>query len=264
MMAVAGVNTPREWGWLIGTGLLALLLLSVQSGIAGDVARASAVLLAGAFLVTSNRPGSSVFSNAVVAVAAAVVGIAFWTLLFHLDWARIEQALVRQWWETSRQMLEGPLSREVGNLARPMAELFPGRMILSGFLGLILAAEWHHRLAARPLGPRPGAFTSFRVPMAAAWLTSFGLALLLVPGAEAIPQVLDVIGMNLLLVLGGLYAACGLAVFGRIARPGLITILLGVVVVILLPFVLLGLAVTGLADTWIDFRRRLPAPPHGG
>jgi hypothetical protein len=36
------------------------------------------------------------------------------------------------------------------------------------------------------------------------------------------------------------------------------------VLLFLLPFVLLGLAGIGLADTWIDFRRRLPAPPHGG
>lgn len=279
MTVAAGVRTGRERAWLIGTGVLALLLLSVRGGVAGDVTNASALLLTGAFLVASNRRGTTVFSNAVLAVVVALAAIAFWALVFQLDWARIEQALVRQWWAMARQVLSGPLSREVGNLARPVAELFPGRMVLSGLLGLVLAAEWHHRLVEQPLGPRPGRFTSFRLHLAAVWLTSIGLALLLIPGPGAIPegtrwevaailareaQRLDVIAWNLLLVLGGLYAACGLAIFGRIVRPGFTTILLGAVVVLLLPFVLVGLAAIGLADTWIDFRRRLPAPPQGG
>jgi hypothetical protein len=38
---------------------------------------------------------------------------------------------------------------------------------------------------------------------------------------------------------------------------------LGVVTLLLLPFVLGGLTLLGLADTWLDFRRRL-TPVTGG
>ena len=56
-----------------------------------------------------------------------------------------------------------------------------------------------------------------------------------------------------------LYALRGLAVFsvgsGRVSRPVIATVAL--VAMFLLPFVLAGLTLLGLADTWLDFRRRL-------
>jgi hypothetical protein len=67
------------------------------------------------------------------------------------------------------------------------------------------------------------------------------------------------LGSNLLLVWSVLYASRGLAVFSagsqRVPRPVLIT--LGFVAMFLLPFVLGGLTLLGLVDTWLDFRRRL-------
>ncbi len=72
-------------------------------------------------------------------------------------------------------------------------------------------------------------------------------------------------GANLLLVLGVLYAARGLAVFFGAARAsgraGAAAVLL-LISMFLLPFVVGGLTLLGLADTWLDFRRRLVDADH--
>ena len=74
------------------------------------------------------------------------------------------------------------------------------------------------------------------------------------------------LGANLLLALGTLYAVRGLAVFlaqsGRVAGP--MVIVLGLIALFLLPFVVGGLTLLGHADTWLDFRRRHPTPTTGG
>jgi hypothetical protein len=56
-----------------------------------------------------------------------------------------------------------------------------------------------------------------------------------------------------------------MAVFVAGARrtPTSVLTALALVTVILLPFVLCGLTLVGLADTWLDFRRRL-TPSTGG
>jgi hypothetical protein len=84
-----------------------------------------------------------------------------------------------------------------------------------------------------------------------------GLALCLLP----LPAVWNAIGVNLLMVWAFLYAARGLAVFSAGSRrvPGHVIATLTVVAMFLLPFVIGGLTLLGLADTWLDFRRRLPA-----
>ena len=276
MQAVSGVRTGRERAWLITLAALSAMLLVSPGGLAAQVTNASAVLLAGMALLATQRRGTAL-GNAALAVSLALVAVVFWAAVYRIGWGEIQQALVRQWNDLTRQMLTGQLSRDVGSLAEPVARLFPARMALSGLLGVVLAAEWHHRIADTPVGARPGRFTGFRVPVGVAWMTSAALAILLVsaPAAASLSGTdgttvglvvsgLGTLGLNLLVVAGGLYAVCGLAVVGRILRPGFGTVLLGAVLLFLLPFVVLGLAGIGLADTWIDFRRRLPAPPHGG
>ena len=63
-----------------------------------------------------------------------------------------------------------------------------------------------------------------------------------------------------------LYAARGLAVVGAGAGrlPRVTTAFVTVVALFLLPFVLGGLTLLGLADTWLDFRRRPASPATGG
>jgi len=80
-----------------------------------------------------------------------------------------------------------------------------------------------------------------------------GLSLLPLSGAWS------ALGINLLLVWSVLYAARGLAVVSAGAQqvPGAVIATISLVAVVLLPFMLAGLTLLGLADTWLDFRRRL-------
>jgi hypothetical protein len=63
------------------------------------------------------------------------------------------------------------------------------------------------------------------------------------------------------MVWGFLYAVRGLAVFSVGSRrvPGHVIATLTLLAMFLLPFVFGGLTLLGLADTWLDFRRRLTA-----
>ena len=135
-------------------------------------------------------------------------------------------------------------------------------LAIAAIAGLRLAWAWYHRLASRPLGtpPAPCRFFGFNDPLVWAWVAA--AALVLVP----VPEAWRLLGANLILVLGVLYAARGLAVVmtqaGGIAAPVAAAVTL--VALLVLPFIVGGLTLLGLADTWLDFRRRLTTPATRG
>ena len=143
-----------------------------------------------------------------------------------------------------------------------MAPFFPGVLALMLFAGLCLAALVAPRLAGRTLAPVPGRFDDFRFSDHLVWLVIVGLIGLLF--AERTP----VAGPAASLVTFGvgLYALRGSAVLATALRlaPRLFVVMLMVGAVFLLPFAVGGLALLGLADTWLDFRRRMAPPPSGG
>jgi hypothetical protein len=143
-------------------------------------------------------------------------------------------------------------------MARTVGSLYPALLILGGLAGLRLAWAWHHRIAQRPLGLAPSGFASFEFSDQLVWGWVVGLALCLLP----LPPVWKAVGVNVLMVWACLYAMRGLAVFSAGSRrvPGHVIATLTLVAMFLLPFVIGGLTLLGLADTWLDFRRRLAAP----
>jgi hypothetical protein len=90
------------------------------------------------------------------------------------------------------------------------------------------------------------------------------LAVLLIPRGQWYPG-LDQLASNVLLVSLTLYALRGAAVFragaGRATPIGLA--LYTLLTILMFAFVASGLTLLGLADTWLDFRRRM-APTTGG
>jgi hypothetical protein len=147
-------------------------------------------------------------------------------------------------------------------LLHSVSQLYPALLALAGVAGLRLAWSWYHRLASQPLGPPPAPFRSFGFSDQLVWGWVVALGLTLVP----VPEGWRLVGANLLLVLGALYTARGLAVFlaqsGRVSAPvGGVLLLISM---FLLPFVVGGLTLLGLADTWLDFRRRSSTPTTGG
>jgi len=67
---------------------------------------------------------------------------------------------------------------------------------------------WYHRLAVRPLGTPPAPFRTFVFSDQLVWGWVAAAGLVLIP----VPEPWRLLGANLLLVLGVLYAARGLAV----------------------------------------------------
>ncbi len=270
LLLVSRPGTVREWVWLLGGAAWSLLWLQEIGGLGGQVARASGVLLSGTFLALtlwrpSNRPG-----RAVAATVAAGAALVVWMHRLGIGWSELvsgvdhdlsayQTALSEQWRSAgaSPEMIE----RAAGAM-HSAAALFPALLALASIAGLRLAWAWYHRLAARPLGAPPAPFAGFRFNDHLVWGLIAGLGLSLAP----VPEAWQVLGANLLLVLGTLYAVRGLAVFraqsGRVAGP--MIVVLGLIALFLLPFVVGGLTLLGLADTWLDFRRRLATPSTGG
>ena len=150
----------------------------------------------------------------------------------------------------------------MANSAPSLAALIPALVFLDGLLGTLLAWSLYQGIAVRAMGDPPAPFPSFRFSDQMIWLPVAGLALVLFP----VPPGVRELGANLLLVAVALYAARGLAVVGAGAGrlPRLTTTVVAVVAFFLLPFVVGGLTLLGLADTWLDFRRRPASPGTGG
>lgn len=274
----------REWLWLGATVSLSLLWIVGSGGIADQVVNAMAVLMTGAFIAASlvdRRPG---FTRAAWSVLVASAAIVIWSQVWGIRWPDIELALTRQWWEFCRNLALAADFAEVSpggrafiermaDAGRSIAQVFPARLVVSGILGLVVAATWHQRITRRPLGRAVGQLSEFRFTDHLIWLVIAGVAVLVFPEIRIFQDLADrsegwerlgytvmywtPVALNVLMVCAALYAARGAAVIRRVLRPGPAIALAVIATIFLLPFALAGLTAVGVADTWIDFRQRM-------
>lgn len=256
---------------MVGAGLWSVIWLQQSGGLAGQFTRAGAVFLAGTFLALTVWRPSALFSRALTATAIAAVALALWMWHLELGWGEVQRSLEQNLWTYNRDLMLrlGEAARndgggehliaEMSAMVRTVGSFYPAFLALASLGGIRLAWSWYHRIAGNPIGSAPARFTAFRFndQLVWGWVIGLSLSLLpLTPGGE-------LIGGNLLLVWAVLYAVRGLAIFsagsGRLPVPIVVTI--SVVALFLLPFVMTGLTLLGLADTWLDFRRRLVATP---
>jgi hypothetical protein len=270
LLLVSRPATAREWLWLVGAGVWSALWLQQVGGLGAQVTRAAAVLLCGAFLALTLWHPSNAVGRALAATAAAGTLLAGWMWGLGIGWSQLVtgvdrdlgsyETAVREQWRNAGAPTE--LIEQTSAILHSVSQLYPGLLALAGIMGLRLAWAWYHRLASRPLGAPPAPFRSFGFSdqLIWGWVAALGLTLL------PVSDTWHVVGTNLLLVLGVLYTGRGLAVFlaqsGRVAPPVIGVLLL--IAMFLLPFVVGGLALLGLADTWLDFRRRSSTPTTGG
>lgn len=266
LLLISRLASLREWIWLIGSVLGIAYLLRMSGGLAVHLPQAGLILVSGGFAAaTLWKPPAPFFRRAVIAVAAAAIAMAIWFLALHLSWSdlvRSESSAWRSQLEMSSQLLSRSLDPdEVSRFITTWAPLYPGLQALAAMAGLALAWAWYHRIASWPRGAPLGRLRSFRFSDHAIWLLIAALALIVMP----VPETADALGRNLLLVLVVLYALRGLGVFvtsaARVSRA--VVGMIAVISVALFPFAAGGLALLGVADTWLDFRRHL-APPLGG
>lgn len=269
LLALAHPRSLREFAWL-GVGLFwAALWLPRPAPMHLQAVKAAVVMTTGALIALRlARPGLAPGSAGLAAVAAGALGTLFWCAGLGLGWEAMEASALREGWATYRTLLRdtaggNPVVAESLKAGiAPAAAFFPGMAALLGLAGVRLAWGWHRRIARAPLGPAPGGLRAFRFNDHLVWGLALALALVLFapPGAGA------ALGQNLLLVLGALYAVRGLAVTATLAAglPRFIAALLAASAALLFPFAATGLFVLGLADTWVDFRRRLAPSLPGG
>jgi hypothetical protein len=263
-------TTVREWVWLAGAGAWTAIWLNQTGGLSAQFARAAAVLLTGTFLALTVWRPSARFSRALAATTLAGGVLLLWMWHFGVSWGEVQRAVEHSLWTSNRELMmrlsevapssssANALRDEMSATVSTIGSLYPGLLTLASVAGLRLAWTWYHRIAQRPIGPPPTPFAAFGFSDQLVWGWVLGLALCLLP----LPRESSFVGANLLLVVAVLYAVRGFAVFsassGKVPRPVMAAIT--VVAMFLLPFVVGGLTLLGLADTWLDFRRRLAAP----
>jgi len=246
--------------------------LAPSGDVVEQLLRAAGVLVAGAFVAVSLGWRAPLFRRAIAALGLATLALGLWCAALRLDWHELKTALARDVARSFEEMatqVDAAGGGDTSQLLRQMADnaskwttLAPALLFLDALAGVLLGWLLYHRIATRPLGEAPAPFATFRFSDQIVWLPVAGLALALLPG----PAALHDVGGNLLLVAVALYAARGLAVVGAGAGrvPRVTTAFVTVVALFLLPFVVGGLTLLGLADTWLDFRRRPASPATGG
>jgi hypothetical protein len=271
LLACARPASRREWAWLLLGGAAVAYWLGQGGDIAEQSVRALSVLAAGAFVTLTLLERGTPVSRALFAAGVGLALLAAWCGVLGVSWYELRLALSRGLERSLRVMAEqapgvgketADTFLEMANAAPAWAAAMPGVMFVQAVVGMLLAWGLHRRIARQPLGPPAAPFRAFRFSDQLVWLLVAGLALVLFPATRSLGD----LGANLLLVGGLLYAARGLAVIrsaaGRLPAPT--TVAIGLATLVLLPFVLGGLTLLGLADTWIDFRRRLAPPTTGG
>ncbi|HSE28847.1 MAG TPA: DUF2232 domain-containing protein [Gemmatimonadales bacterium] len=269
LLALARPRTLREYAWL-GVGLCwAVLWLPRPGPMHLQAVKAGVVMATGALIaLRMARPALGPGAASLAAVGLGALGTLIWSAGLGFNWEAMEASALREGWASYRALVRETaganpvLAQGLKAGIAPAASLFPGLAALLGLAGLRLAWGWHRRIARTPLEPAPTGLRAFRFDDQLVWALALALALVLFvpagPGAA--------LGQNLLVVFGALYAARGLGVTATLAAglPRYIAALLAASALLLFPFAATGLFVLGVADTWVDFRRRLAPPLPGG
>ena len=268
LLLVSRPSTRREWIWVVGLAVWSAIWLDQLGGLGGQLVRAAAVLLSGAFVALTVWRPSNRLGHALAATGLAGLALAAWMGRLGIDPASVRRAIEADLGAYRRAVqaeLTGSASRDLlaqlTQAGDTVALLYPGLLALGAIGGLRLAWVWYHRIAERPVGPAPLPFAAFGFSDQMVWGWVLALTLTLFGAGSW-----QATGANLLLIWAVLYAVRGLAVFsaGAARVPGPVIATLAVVAMFLLPFVAGGLMLLGLADTWLDFRRRLATPSTGG
>lgn len=277
LLLLSHPRTLREWLWIGISVAAALLLLRMPATLTDRTIRAAGAFFTGAFVMTSLLGIPSLFRRTLFSVGLAAGATAGWFAVLGLGWNDLMSS-VREWqWSALRGLQPGlpdtpPSGAGIGagTTAEAAAQfaagiestshLFPALLGIVAMAGGWMAWVWYHRIASRPIGRPALPFREFRFSDHLVWAVILSAGLALAPlGAGW-----QVAGTNLLLFLLALYAGRGLAVIqaALVPAPMALALLLSALALLLLPLAVVVCTLIGLADTWLDLRRRM-APPQG-
>lgn len=282
LLLVAGrPRSLREWFWFAASVTLALMwAVSGTTALASGVTAAAGVISAGIFLALSLGTGWSVFRRALVAALTGIGSAAVWAAILGQSWASVQlsfanglrSVFVVQANAFADRGTDPALVdqlRAMGESSARLAPFFAAFLVLGGMAGLSLAARWQEQLSGRPVGRRSAPFRTLRFSDQAIWLLVAGIAVVLLRPASVSVLGVPLAGWaaNLALVMGVCYVLRGMAVYqaAAVRVPRRISVVLALVSVLFWPIAGTGLALLGLADSWVDFRRRFGVPqPEDG
>ncbi len=265
LLVTSRPTRPSLWLWAVGCGLVTVVWTIAPGGLAAQSLKAWVVLAAGTFVLLALPPGRRAFDAGISASLLATLGVASWLAAFRVPAARVTDDALRTTWAVYRQMGDAmpawrAAANEASDAAASLASIFPAGVALCGLAGLLLAWRWYHFLVDDPLGIPPGPFRDFRFSDHLVWVLVLGMAGT-VAQVAGILRPGDIWPANLLVLIGALYGARGLAVLWSSIGgwPTPLLLVGGIAVLFLAPFAFTGLLGVGLADTWLDFRRRAAA-----
>ncbi len=277
LLVATSFRTPRESLTAAVAGGLSLVWLLEAGDLPDQLVRASAVIATGVFVTATHFTRAPVIHRALSAVITAALAAGVLLLVMGSSWNEAH------WWAEYRAGYLARVASQlfwivgdggggttsstqivqvVNRIVRFQADYFPAVAALRIMAGLALATAIYHRVAARPYGPGLAGFRSFRFTEHLGWAAIVPLLVLLIPQLAAA----KLGAINLLLVLGALYALRGVAVvaFGLQlmgAGSGLLIAFVVVAAILILPIVLAGAILLGVADSGLDLRRRWTRPP---
>lgn len=275
LAALLAVSRPGSWReriWLGAAVALTALWLGAAGDISQQVVRAGAMGLAGGTLaVAIAGRDAAPFRMSVTATIAAALGTVTWASVLGTRFSVFQetvasalraeyQALAAQSASRSSPEMERLLQTLVDS-ADLVASLYPGMLVVLGVAGCMLAWLWVHRIATTPVGRAPGRFRDFRFNDHVIWGGILTLAVWLLPA----PELVRLVTANLLVAWSALYLIRGLAVATTLlaGSPWPMRAVAVLFAIPFLPFVSGALLAMGLADIWMDFRRRTPPVPGG-
>jgi hypothetical protein len=293
VLIVPAVAACAVAGWWVGGRIasalaciaIATLVLVMFASAGGSFALLACgwtVLLAATFagqvILTSRVEKRSFSSQAFAAIAITLVLAAGATLATKQGAAAVKQMVsaeattrseksLAEWRQTtgSKEWIDvfagNPDAKTIASTMEAQLEaapavataLFPSMLALESLIALAIAWAVYHRFGRERLGPPLAALRDFRFSDQFVWGLVVGLALIVVPGLGS----LSVLGANLLVFFGALYALRGVGVALWFLSPG--RVLMGFLIVFALVFgQLLGVLAVGLGvgDTWLNWRAR--------
>jgi hypothetical protein len=247
---------------VVGLILLGLLFVSPPQGTLWYAERGWALMVGAAFLsLVVLRPGAGFLGRALIAVAGAILtGGAI--LLATGAWGPVEWAIGHRFreaatlWTMIFQSAGDPSIADAAGTFRRVAEvqtmLYPAMLALAS-LSALAVAWWGYRRLIDQSGGALARMRDFRFGDHLVWLLIVGALLLVLPLGDVAAR----FGANLATFMAALYVLRGAAIVVALTGvSGVGVVLLGVLAVLLLPFVIGPALIIGLSDTWLDLRRR--------
>ena len=277
-MLLLALSRPRqrtEWLGLIAAAVGIGVILRGTPSLVEQTSRSAAAFFAGALVVSTLLEVESLSSRLLFSAGAASGVTVAWFAHLGIRFTSLRASLVTEVWDSYRVMFpelpptpldsatltgmsqgsRDALPARLSANVLAMGDLYPGILVITALVGGWLAWGWYHRIAVRPLGPPPRPISALRFNDHLVWalITALGLTLFTGPGTTAL------VASNLLFVLGALYWARGLAItryaMARLPAPPLFKV--AVTAFLVLPLAFGGWLLLGVADTWLDIRRRL-------